>query len=80
MPRLQYRTVWYRAGDYIVRAGEFADKMYFVRSGTCQVMIPDSSNNSSIKDSHGSVSCCVRGFRSNRAIEKVLILRVLAGA
>jgi hypothetical protein len=31
------------AGDYVVRAGEIGDKMFFIRSGRCRVLIPDSN-------------------------------------
>ncbi len=29
-------------GDYIVRTGEVGDSMYFIRSGHCKILVPES--------------------------------------
>ncbi len=46
------------AGDYVVRAGEMGDKMYFIRSGKCKVLIAgtEGSTSAGYTTSTGKVS------------------------
>jgi hypothetical protein len=42
MQVLQHLTsTMYMPGDYVVRAGDVGDSMYFIRSGLCKILMPD---------------------------------------
>lgn len=34
------KTQMFMPGDYVVRAGDMGDSMYFIRSGLCKILIP----------------------------------------
>jgi hypothetical protein len=87
MQVLQHLTsTMYMPGDYVTRAGDIGDSMYFIRSGLCKILIPDATtklNESSrsvtffadVTTSKGEVRRgCSRGFSLDVSVIRAVLL------